>query len=382
MTLSEKIRPASFRMLIDRPSSLNRAGWFLLALAGLGALLWWALARPGDPLPQAPSAAASSAPVRVVAVRRETRPITLILPGVVQARQRGELSFLHAGFLAERRVARGQTVHTGDILAVLHNPALMPGAEAAQAEARRTQLDLDQLDREVRRLNDLHRRDLVPTEDLERIIARRDAAAQAHVQAEARLGEAREQLAEATLRAPYPATLGDWLLEPGEFAAAGQPVLVLSGSGELEVAVHLPIDWSVELAQGQAVAVRRRDRAELLDATIREIGTAAPGRPAEVVVALSDPDHAWQSGQPVELVFKLDSEPALSVPLSALSPGAGGHSRLFRIEQDRALAIEVTTGPVRQGWIEVRGALAAGDQVVVAGHGRLLDDDPVRILAH
>jgi multidrug efflux system membrane fusion protein len=309
------------------------------------------------------------------------------LPGVVRARERAELAFLHSGHLAERRVERGQRVQAGEVLAVLHNPALMPGADAAAARAREAQLNLEQLDREVERLQDLASRDLVPTEELERIVARRDAAVQASNQAEAALGEAREQLDEAMLRAPFGGAIGALLVEPGQFVAAGQPVLRLIGSSGLETSLHLPTSQAARLTLGGEVTVKSCEAPMMHGGTIREISTAAPGEVAEIIIDLttaSDPADptasTLRSGQSVEVTLPLAAPERLSVPMAALTQSSSGLARIFRIEENQAIAVDVRPGQLRGGWLDIDGALAEGDLVVVAGHGRLLDGDRVRLL--
>jgi RND family efflux transporter MFP subunit len=335
----------------------------------------------------APADGAAAHPVRVMPARLGTDPPLVRLPGVVRARERGDLAFLHSGHLAERRVQRGQQVEAGEILAVLHNPSLMPGAEAAAARAREAQLTQEQLEREVVRLQDLAARDLVPTEELERIVSRRDSAVQASNQAQAALGEAREQLDEAMLRAPYGGTIGLLMVEPGQFVAPGQPILSLIGDSGLETAVHLPSDQAARLSIGRTVTVEVPGDALQSAGVIREVSATGPGQVAEIIIDLeADSVEAvpmgeqLRSGQAVEVILPLDAAARLSVPMAALTQSSSGLARVFRVENGRAIAVDVRPGRLRGGWLGVEGELAEGDLIVVAGHGRLLHDDAVRIV--
>lgn len=375
------IAPRSFlARLTDRTANLRP--WLIPMALLIGALV---VLRPSilagsDELP-APAEGASAHPVRVMAARLVEEPPLVRLPSVLRASERGTLAFLHSGHLAERLVERGQSVEAGDVLAVLHNPALMPGADAAAAQAREAQLNLEQLEREVVRLEDLEARNLVPTEELERIVSRRDAAIEASNQAEAALGEAREQLDEAFLRAPFAGVVGALHVEPGQFVAAGQGVIDLVGSSGLEAAVHLPIDRAARLETGRVVRVQVPDTRSEQEGIIREISAGGPGQAVEIVVELDEEGRgALRSGQAVDVTLPLISEPMLAVPMAAIVQSDSGLSRVFRIEGNRALAVDVRPGRLRGGWLDVDGDLAAGDLIVVAGHGRLLDDDFVRVL--
>jgi len=376
-------RPAPsrrFGRLTDRTA--NRPGIWLSGLLALAAtiVLWPQLHADSDDLP-APNEQAAAHPVRVLTARLAEDAPVVRLPGVLRATERARLAFLHSGHLAERRVERGQVVEAGEILAVLHNPALTPGAEAASAQAREAQLNLDQLEREVVRLNDLEARNLVPTEELERVVARRDAAGEALNQARAALGEAREQLDEASLRAPFAGVIGELLVEPGQFIAAGQPVLSLIGSSGLEIAVHLPIERAARLEVGAVARVKAPGTVTEASGRIREISAGGPGQAVEVVIELdSEASSTLRSGQAVDVTLPLVAEPALSVPMSAITQSSSGVARVFRVENGRALAVDIRPGRLQGGWLEVEGNLAAGDLIVVTGHGRLLHDDPVRVL--
>ncbi|MEN1727119.1 MAG: efflux RND transporter periplasmic adaptor subunit [Pseudomonadota bacterium] len=380
MKSQKKSTKPSLASLTDRSANLRR--WLIPAALLISALV---LLRPSiyassQELP-APAEGAAAHPVRVIAAKLAEDPPVVRLPGVLRARERGKLAFLHSGHLAERLVERGQTVEAGEILAVLHNPALMPGADAAAAQAREAKLNLEQLEREVVRLEDLEERNLVPTEELERIVSRRDAAIEARNQADAALGEAREQLDEAFLRAPYSGVISELMIEPGQFVAAGQGVLGLIGSSGLETAVHLPIERAARLEVGRTVRVKSPDTTSEFEGMIREIGASEPGQAVEIVIELDPSNNAsLQSGQAVDVTLPLTSDQILAVPMAAITQSSSGVARVFRVENGRALAVDVRPGRLQGGWLEVEGQLAEGDLIVVAGHGRLLDDDPVRVL--
>jgi multidrug efflux system membrane fusion protein len=321
--------------------------------------------------------------VRVASVERVEGGRSLRLPGVLRAAQRAQPAFLQPGYLAERLVARGERVSAGQPLATLTNPALAPALSAAQARVRELDERLVQLEAEYQRMLELNQRGLASADQLDRALAARNSTRAAREQAVAGVAEAREQLGEATLRAPFDAVVGDLLVEPGDFVQPGQPVLVLSGTGALEVEVKLPEGLSAELAAGMPARVRALASGGELDATVRELGVARDGRLAPAVLEL-DPAAAaaaqWIPGLSVQVSLALAAEPALSVPLSAVVDPGTGRTRVYRVRDGRAVLTPVQVGRPIGARVEVRGDLAAGDQVVVAGHQQLLDGDLLRVL--
>jgi RND family efflux transporter MFP subunit len=318
-------------------------------------------------------------PVRVAAVTTAPAERELRLPGVVRAAQRAEPAFLHSGHLAERFVARGEQVQPGQRLASLQNPALGPALASAEARVREVDERLVQFEADLQRARELHAQGLASAELLDRTLAQRNAARESRQQALATVAEARDQLADAILRAPFAATVSELLVEPGDFVQAGQPVLALAGEAGLEVQLMLPEGLSRHLAPGSEVEVRAVSSGARVQGQLRELGIARAGRPAPAIVELADmPD--FEPGLSVHVAIRYADAPALTVPLSAVVDPGTGQTRVFRIVSDRAEVVPVRPGRLVGATVEVTGALADGDLVVVAGHQQLLDGEAVRIL--
>lgn len=358
----------------DRPTSLFSG----LVLAALALTL---LGACRGPEPETDATRPDGRPVRVAAVETTTATGGIRLPAVTRSVERADLAFLHPGHLAERRVGRGDHVEAGDVLAVLHNPALMPGLAGAEAQVRERQSRLEQLERETRRLENLHERELVSTDELDRVRSQRDAAREALGHARAGRDEAREQLAEASLTAPFAGRVVALHAEPGEFVSPGQPVLSLSADRRLEVAVSLPSRHTERLANGDRVPVTAVGRSLTAEGRVREIGLAAPGVPATVIIDLLETgETAWQPGQPVHVELGWSSEPTLTVPMAAVIDRGAGLSQVFAVREGRVESVMVVPGEVNGGRVRVEGGIERDEQVVVAGHGQLLEGERVRIL--
>jgi RND family efflux transporter MFP subunit len=361
----------------DRPTSLPSRALRALVLAVT------ALALAGcsdDPAPPA-DADELGKPVRVATVSTNGAEVRLRLPGVVRAVDRADLAFLHAGHLAERRVRRGEAVSEGQALAILHNPALMPGVAAAEARVRELDEQFERLERETERLKNLHERGLISTDELDRVTAQRNAARQGRNQARASLSEAREQLAEATLRAPFDGRIVALPVEPGQFVSPGQTVIALSAPERLEVALALSSRQARRFGPGDEVSVRSLDTNRRLSGTLREAGLPEPGRPANAIIELPQTAGAeWSPGQSVHVDLAWSGGNVMSVPLDALIDTGDGLPHVFRLADEHAILVSVTPGALDRGRVRIEGALEAGDRVVVAGHGQLLDGERVRVL--
>ena len=360
-----------------RPKTDRSAGSFHRVVVALFAAL--VLAGCRDAPPPAEPEGPPPRPVRTEPVIELPAQDIVRFPGVIRATERASLAFLQSGYLAERRVERGDRVVAGQLLAVLHNPALQPGVAAARGAVAEAEARRNQLQRDTERLQRLVERELVAADELEQVRAQRDAAAATLDQARARLDEAVAQLEEAGLRAPFAGRVSELHLEPGDFAAAGQPVLDLADADALEIEIRLPAHRVAALREPSGLPVRRVVDGRRFPARRVAVGQAAPGRTAPAVLALEAEDGpAPGDAVDVELVF--DAPAGFGVPLSAiLNPGTRV-SRVVRVRNDRAEHVAVQVGRLQGRHATVFGDLAAGDRVIVSGHAQLLDGEPVRVL--
>jgi multidrug efflux system membrane fusion protein len=329
-------------------------------------------------------------PVRVAEVVPAPDSRALRLPATVRAVARVAPAFLQPGVVAERPVQRGQILAAGERLARLDNPSLQPNAERAESRLAEVEEQLAQAERELVRANRLRESGSVSADQLDRLKSQRDSLRDARSQAEAALQEAQNQLASADLRAPFAARVLAVHVEPGDFVAAGHPVVTLAGVEQgFEVQMFLPARVAAAIAPGHTVAVSASPDGQAQLAEVREI-TQTSGFGSASVLANLPQDGDWFSGQSVHADLRWQAEDlsrAMQLPLPALSSNGDGQVRVFRLaEGERVERLTVISGAVNDGQALVYAApqesrqLQAGDQVVVAGQFGLAEGDTVKVL--
>ena len=319
--------------------------------------------------------------VRVATVQAGEDQAPLRFAGVVRSRQRAELTFQVSGTLQERSAELGQAVEPGDVLARLQNPQLIPARDSARARLRETEAQLRQADQEYQRATTLRERGVLSEQDLEQLMARRDALEAARGTARASLAEADQVLREGELRAPFQGTVEAVLAEPGEFVSAGQPVLRVSSPQGLEAEVRIPESLRTSLAPGDEVMVWRvmSRNSEPLTGVVTEIGRGSRrGELYPLVVSLDDPSLA--PGVSVEIGVRRARTEALGLPVLAVFRSPEGPA-VYRVRDDIAERIPVLVQQLTGEQVLVYAeGLVAGDKVVYAGLTRLLPGDKVEIL--
>jgi RND family efflux transporter MFP subunit len=187
-----------------------------------------------------------------------------------------------------------------------------------------------------------------------------------------------------------------------ETVAAGQPVVIF---GRLDkgwvVRAGLPATDAVRINVGDAVQVQLDTAtadAAALPGKVRRIAAASDPRTGsvELEVALPATKSRLVSGMVARLEFSIgsakqdgkagknasDKNPTVSLPLAAVLEGNAGRAVVFILAADKKKVqrIEVKTGRLIDGGIEILDGLPSGAQVVSEGAAWLSDGDSVRVL--
>ena len=180
-------------------------------------------------------------PAVVKVVRVETglveETITNSRAGTVKARQRAHLSSEVGGRVVAVPHDKGDRVQKGDLLLQLNDAAEVSQLEMAQRELvvskanhKRSCLEASRAKREYARFRDLSQKELVSTDELDKVhsTAQTSAAAcqaaKASVErAKTHIKEAQAQLRKMVLRAPFSGILADVKVEIGEWTTPAPP---------------------------------------------------------------------------------------------------------------------------------------------------------------
>jgi RND family efflux transporter MFP subunit len=321
--------------------------------------------------------------VRVARVVQEDHARELRFSGITRSARRATLAFQVSGTLAERPVEIGQTVRKGQLLARLYNPALGPGVAAGEARVAELDARLEQLARDVQRADEVYARQLISIADVEKVRSQQQVARASRDLAAAQLAEARQQLQQATLLAPFDAGVDAVLFERGEFVAAGQAAIQISGTGALEVEFAIPESLIDEFVAGRQVMLNLpflQDRQVPAHVSlVGEAGGRAGGLfPVEVV--LESGELGLRPGLTVELLLPVSGRTSLSVPLAAILDPGTGQPRVFRVLDGRVEPVFVKVGRLQGSQVEVFGPLQEGEQVVITSLGSLTPGQQVEIL--
>lgn len=312
---------------------------------------------PGTP-PSPPRA------VVTAEVRREGSGQTASVPGVVRARQQAALASRIPASVVELPFREGERVTAGAVLVRLDDAALRSAVAAAEAQVRAADADLARIEALVQK------HAATPREN--------DEAAARAAASKAALLAARESLAYAVLRAPFPGTVTARPVHMGDVVSAGNTLIELEGEGGLELLATLEPELAATARPGLVLRALVDGQPEPLAATVRSVSPA--GDPAthrfEVRVDLPAA-RGLRSGLFGRLLLPSPAAaPRLVVPAGAVFT-RGGLSGVFVVSDEVARLRWVAVGDTVSGVTEVRAGVEAGARVVAEPAG-LEDGVPVR----
>ncbi len=323
-------------------------------------------------------------PIRIVKAAR-VKPANYVreirFSGVTRAVNRAKLSFTQGERLISRPVEVGDHVAKGQVLARLDDRKISNSVAVAEAALREIDARMDQIRKDHERYQGLVNASASAAVELERIVEKERVLVASKAGAQARLKEAERTLKESVLRAPFAAVVTEVRIEPGEFATPGDPVVVLSGDGDVEIEVEVPESSILKLSVGSPVTIDLplADR-KGLEGKIEYLGKTAlgPGSLFPVLVSL-DNDSEASPGMTAEVVFQTEEITALCVPLAAVINPGGQIPELFTVQGGKVRKVPVKVGEVVGRRVTVQGDLKSDQLVVSGGHLSLLDGDSVEV---
>ena len=303
------------------------------------------------------------------------------LTGLVRAEKRSKLAFVVAGRLDKRPAGIGDVVRKGQALAQIDMSGYRNQVGAARAAQRQAQAQRDQLARDVARADKLVNAKALGIKELERVQSGLDGATAGLSLCAIQLAEAKRELRESTLRAPFDGVVSEVFAEPGEFVAPGAPILALSNTTDLEIEVEVPESIIAALRKASEVRVSF-PLADIPAATgvIKSVGEVASsqGRLFPVLVSLPTRDDLL-AGMTAKVELTIKRPPQLAVPVEAVLDPSGTSPFVFRVRDSVLERVYVTPVDIENDRVLVDSELLETDLVVVEGHIHLDDGQGVVI---
>jgi membrane fusion protein (multidrug efflux system) len=315
--------------------------------------------------------------VTTIVAKQEEWSGTLTAIGTTAAVQGVTVSADLPGTVDQVRFDSGQTVHAGDVLAVLDTRQ-----EQAQLAALEAERDLSRLTFE--RMQGLLNERVISQAEFDRATA--DLR-----QSDARVHEVRAVIERKTIRAPFSGILGLRQVNLGQYLSGGGALVTLQSLNPIYVnfgvpqqsAGRIPVGRAVRITTDDAAGVEWTGRVTAIDSKVDEAT-----RNLQIQATLANRDGKLRPGMFVQTEVVVGaSQQIIVLPASSVSYAPYGDS-VFVVADLKSPEGQVYRG-VRQQFVKLGAArgdqvsvlsgVKAGDEVVTSGVFKLRNGAPVQI---
>jgi len=299
------------------------------------------------------------------------------IQGTVEADQTSAVSTRVMAQVTAVHVAAGDTVRRGQVLLEIDPQAARGQLSQAKGGLAQAQAQLALAERNYRRFEELYKTRAASELELDQARTHYEQARGAVEQAEGAVSAASSVASDSTVRAPYSGRVVRRMVEVGDLAAPGRPLLTIQ-SGDHRRLV-LPVPESVvsrsRLALGDVVPLEIGHRPELgiVDGTVVEMTPGADplSHSFEVKVGLprlldGSGDRAAEipTGVAGRAWLPTDSRTAVTVPRDAELTQGGMSLVVVRTDEGTARTHVVTVGARTDDRVEVLSGLEGGERVL------------------
>ena len=345
-----------------RTPALARAAW----LAGLAA--------------GAAHAVAAAERVAVEVGTVSVQPVTVLswIPGSIVSRADARVASVIGGrvtWIAEV----GTRVRAGEPIARLDDTVPRLRAEDLRAQVERARAQHQVASSQLERFNRLAATQALSASQLDDARAQRDVSTDDVARADAQLRQAQYEIDQSVIRAPFPGVVTERFIQRGEYVQLGAATVRLVNTGDVEARATAALELAANVHPGQNVLVREHGVQK--SGTVRTVVPVGDDRSRQFEVRVSLERLPWLVGTPVEVSLPTSiARSAVTVPRDALLIRQN-RSYVLRVTRGNTVEqLDVTPGPGSGDSVEVRGALAPGDRLVVRGGERLAAGQAVRVI--
>lgn len=313
--------------------------------------------------------------VEVEAVHRGPLESVDHVLGEVRGADEAEIAPRVAGEVREVLVREGDPVARGAVLARLDTQELDDALAAAEADVEAMRVAREAQVASTSRDSVLFENNAISQEQWEHSQAAQAAAAARFEVARRHGDQAKARLGYAVARAPFDGVVSARMVDPGDMAVPGRPILRMVRQSSVRIRGEIPPALLDKVGPATPADLTLGD--ERVRAAVSRVFPAMQGTHlATFEVDLSSPSPGFVAGATVGIDLHLQSGEGLVVPLDALLEGAtGAHAFVVDTAADgahtlRVVPVTVTTRSLDEAIVE--GDLGEGDRVVVARPSRLM----------
>jgi len=344
------------------------AAW-VFGMGGMLLMLAWVAGFFGTPVPAnaplSPLATEALADWTTVAVSQEVVPVVERFAGTVRPAHEALLAPRLLARVADVTVRAGDRVTTGQTLVVLDARDLRARTAQAREAVAAAEAALTNNEAEYLRVRSLVESGVQSQSTLDRAEATWRSSQAALEGASQRVNESEAALSDAVVAAPFAGIVIDRLIEPGDTAAPGLPVLKIYDPTRMRLEAYVRESLAVTLKPGDRAAVRIEALGSQMEGVVTEIvpQSEVGSRSFLIKVELSAATEGLYPGLFGRLEIPSGTRTRIAVPERALE--RVGQLVFVRLAEPRGARRLVVPGASEVGMTEILSGLSAGTSILM-----------------
>ena len=248
-----------------------------------------------------------------------------------------------------------------------------------KAQIKRAQVNVNYLNNEVKRLAELRKTNATSQFQYDQTRSQYELALADIEIAELKLRQIDDQIARATVKAPYDGVVTERLVLAGTDVNRSDVLSKFLDTEHLEARVFIPVKYLAFLRRGNELTLANDQ--QMMTSPITAVIPSADPRSQTFEVRVDIPTHLnsqWAAGQLVKVTVPVQqAKPTLTVHRDALILRKDG-TYVVKIDADnKVVRLPVTVGKGTFERVSVTGELGDGDRVAIRGAERLSDGQSV-----
>ena len=316
--------------------------------------------------------------VKVNAVGSNTNTPFLAVSGKIQSANSTDLSTRIMGYISKVHVNVGDQVKKGELLLSINNADLQAKKAQVEANIAGAQATFNNAEKNYNRFKNLFAENSATQKELDDMTAHYEMA-KARLEAARQIrNEVNAQFAYSNITAPFSGVVTSKMIETGDMANPGMPLITVEAPGVFEVIAMVPETEISEIKNGIAVTVLVKSINKTLTGKVSEVSTSAKhtGGQYLVKIVLDTTAANILSGMFATVQFPVERQAEhtlVLIPTEALVHN-GQLTGVYAVSQSNtALLRWLRLGRNYGDQVEVLSGLSSDESYIISAEGKLFN---------
>ena len=315
--------------------------------------------------------------VKTILASKSVKKDENIFSGVVKGRYETNLAFQTSGRILKRNVEKGNFVYAGDILMTIDDKDAVQALRNGEAQVEQAKLQMNLAKTNFERYSELYKENAIAAATLDQYRTNYENSVAAYKSALAQSEQIKNNLSYTNLTANANGIISEINAEVGQVVSAGQKILTLIQTNELEIEIDVPENYYSEIFIGKTAEVTFWAIDEKVEGRVREISPMADAtaRTYHVKISLLNPPSNIQLGMTAEvrLSSTKNETNAYILPISAIYE----KNSVWVVKNGKVELKNVKVKNFEGNEVLVEG-ISGNDKIVTAGVHKLREGQEVR----